>query len=382
MLLLTPFRGATMSLPTHCRVAVIPAPRSPVEVRTVVVPALKPGEVLLRVLYTEVCGTDAHLQDGLLGGVPYPLTLGHFCVGTVVATCGEVCDVNHRMVREGQAVTYFDVHGVCGICPNCRLPGPGATMRCAQRKTFGITHGLGEGLFGAWAEYVILTADTSIVSLPDGLAPETLTGGGCGLNTAVHAVALANIQPGETVVVLGVGPVGQSSIALSKIAGAGKVIAIGEPYNRREMAERMGADVTFGLDDLSSEERAGEIRHMTKGLGADVVIEAAGPTQAWLDGLDVVRFDGRFVYCGQFTDHGTVEISPHHLQRAHGVLLASSGSTVDDFVRGVELVAKHQGQYPWARLFDRVYGLDALNEGLAAVREGRVLKAVVRPWDA
>lgn len=371
-----------MSYPRFCRVAVIPAPNQPVEVRTVRVPRLKAGEVLLQVLHSEVCGTDLHLWQGLLKYVKFPFIPGHFCIGRVVAMCGEVTDVYGGIVREGQDVTYFDVHGVCGTCANCTLPGPGATMRCAHRRTYGIDHGLDEGLFGAWAEYVILTADTTIVPLPNGLSPETLTGGGCGLNTAVHAVALAKIQPGETVVVLGVGPVGQSIIALSKIAGAGKVIAIGEPYNRREMAERMGADVTLGLDGLTSQERVGEIRHMTDGLGADVVIEAAGPPQAWLDGLEIVRFDGRFVYCGQFTDHGTVQINPHVLQRTHAQVLASSGSTVADFVRGVEMVAKHQGQYPWARLFDRVFGLDQLNEGMEAVRRGDVLKAVVRPWDA
>lgn len=380
MLLLTPFRGATVSYPKHCRVAVIPAPNQPVEVRTVRVPRLKAGEVLLQVLHSEVCGTDLHLWQGLLKYVKFPFIPGHFCIGRVVAMCGEVTDVYGGIVREGQDVTYFDVHGVCGTCANCTLPGPGATMRCAHRRTYGIGHGLDEGLFGGWAEYVILTADTTIVPLPNGLSPETLTGGGCGLNTAVHAVALAKIQPGETVVVLGVGPVGQSIIALSKIAGASKVIAIGEPAIRRDMARRMGADVTIALDAVGINERVALIRQMTNDLGADVVIEAAGPTQAWLDALQCVRFDGCVVYCGQFTDHGTVLINPYDLQRTHVKLLASSGSTAADFVRGVELVAKHQGQYPWAQLFDWVYGLDQLNEGMEAVRRGDVLKAVVRPW--
>lgn len=369
-----------MTVPRTCRAAIIPNPREPVEVRQVPVPTLKSGEVLLRVLFSEVCGTDVHLHDGKLDYVHCPFIPGHFCIGEVVAQFGSVRDVYGNAVRDGQVVTYFDVHGICGKCSNCRLLGPEATMRCSKRMTYGISHQLDEGLFGGWAEYVILTADTTIVPLPDGLTPETLTGGGCGLNTAVHAVELAKIQSGDTVVVLGVGPVGQSICALAKIAGAKQVIAIGEPEIRRDFARRMGADVTIGLDGSDCDSRRAKVLELTNGLGADVVIEAAGPKQAFLDALAYVRFGGCMVFCGQFTDNGEVLLNPHLLQRTHAVLLASSGSTVYDFVQGVKLVAAHQGEYPWATLFDQVYGLDELNEALAAVRGGHVLKAVVQPW--
>src|ERR1043166_5495518 len=139
-----------------------------------------------------------------------------------------------------------------------------------------------------------------MIKLPSDLAPETFIGGGCGLVTALHAVDLAELRLGESVAVLGVGPVGQSVIALASLSGAGEIVAVGTPEARLEYARRMGATEALGLD-LPWAERMARIRTLTHGRGVDAVIEASGSPDAVSQALDLVREGGRVVICGPYT---------------------------------------------------------------------------------
>src|SRR5215212_7556036 len=97
-------------------VAVIPKPNAPVEVREVAEPELEPDSALLKVEISEVCGTDVHLQAGRLEGVPYPLIPGHVSVGQLEKIRGELFDVEGNRFREGDHVTFLDVHRTCNAC--------------------------------------------------------------------------------------------------------------------------------------------------------------------------------------------------------------------------------------------------------------------------
>ena len=93
--------------------AIMPSPGQPVEVREFPKPQLEPGGVLLDTVYSEVCGTDVHLQNGRLSGVPYPIIPGHVSVGRVAEVHGEVRDVDQIPVLPGELVTFLDVHETC-----------------------------------------------------------------------------------------------------------------------------------------------------------------------------------------------------------------------------------------------------------------------------
>src|SRR5574340_329375 len=199
---------------SEIRAAVIPSPGSPVEVRAFPRPQLEDGAALLRVTYSEVCGTDLHLQQGLLAETPYPLIPGHANVGVIEEVNGRVVDVNGRAFTGGELVTFLDVHGTCGACWFCLVAK--ATTRCPNRKVYGITYGADDGLLGGWSEFVYLKPGVRIVRLPDALSPEALIGGGCGLPTAFHAVERSDVRLADTVLIQGTGPVGLSAIALSR----------------------------------------------------------------------------------------------------------------------------------------------------------------------
>ena len=232
-------------------VAVIPQPNASVEVREVPSPELEKDSALLDVELSEVCGTDVYLQQGRLQGVPYPLVPGHVSVGRLNKIRGTILDVEGRKFREGDRVTFLDVHRTCNACWYCLVAK--ATTRCPQRKVYGITYGLDDGLCGGWAEQIYLKPGTRCIRLD---APaETFMAGGCALPTALHAVARGEISIGDTVLVLGSGPVGINAIILSLMRGALRVFCIGAPEGRLEVAREAGALAVLSFEAHSERER-------------------------------------------------------------------------------------------------------------------------------
>jgi len=360
------------------RAAVIPAAGAAVEVREFPRPELEGGAALLRTTFSEVCGTDLHLQQGLLAETPYPLIPGHANVGVIEEVRGLVRDVDGVPLEGGERVTFLDVHGTCGSCWHCLIAR--TTTRCPERKVYGITYGADGGLLGGWSELVYLRPGVRIIRLPDELSDETVIGGGCGLPTAFHAVERADILMGQSVIIQGTGPVGLSSIALARLRGVDTIIAIGAPAQRLAAAERMGADVTLDVEATSLEERAAVVADATAGRGADVVIEASGNPEAVCEGLDLARDAGTYVVVGQYTDHGDVAINPHlQINKKHLDVRGVWGIDLSHLYRCILMQRRYNDAVRWEQLITHRFDLDHANDALAAVRGGDAIKAVICP---
>ena len=356
------------------RAAVLERPGQPVAIREFEVPVLEPGAVLLRTLAAEVCGTDVHLLHGRLAGVPYPIIPGHVSVGAVEVTGGDVTDVDGRILRRGDAVTFLDVHETCHACWHCLVAK--LSTRCPSRKVYGITYSAEEGLLGGWSERIYLKPGVRIVSLPPEVTPELWIAAGCGLPTALHAVDLAVLRIGDRVVVQGAGPVGLCACAFARASGAVWVgVVEGSPV-RREAALRMGADACFAPES----DVADRVREATRGRGPDAVIEASGNPVAVRQGCEMVRDGGRYVIVGQYTDNGEVALNPHlHINRKHITVQGCWGSDLSHIYRGVEALGGLRDRFPWTSMISRRYGLDEVNQALADVEARRVVKAVIVP---
>jgi L-iditol 2-dehydrogenase len=358
--------------------AVMPAPRAPVEVREFADPALEPGSVLLRTLYSEVCGTDVHVWHGRLSGVPYPIIPGHVSVGVAERIRGEVRSVDGARIREGDRLVFFDVHRTCGRCRACAVTR--TPTRCEARRVYGITDSAADGLFGGWSEAIYLEPGVSIAALPDGVPPETYISAGCGLITAVHAVERASIVLGDSVLVQGTGAVGLSAIALARLAGAARVIAFGAPADRLELARAMGADAIADVHATTAEDRQAIVRRVTDGLGVDVAIEAAGSARAVEEALTLIRDGGRYVIAGHYTNAGPSTINVHEqINRKHLEIRGCWGSEVGHFVRALRVLEARHASIPWRAIGARTYGLHDLNQALADAEAMRLPKALVRP---
>jgi threonine dehydrogenase-like Zn-dependent dehydrogenase len=340
-------------------------------------PTLTPGSALLSTMYSEVCGTDVHIWRGRMPGVPFPVIPGHVSVGVLAAYSRKLFDIDGKPFREGDVVTFLDVHETCNHCFQCLVAKQ--TTRCPHRKVYGITYGVRDGLLGGWSEVIWIKPGVKLVRLPGELDPETFIGGGCGLVTAVHAMDRAEVQLGQSVVVLGAGPVGQSITALASLSGAGDVIVVGDPADRLDVARRMGATHTIGLE-LPPADRAAEVRRRTGGRGADIVIEAAGVPDAVPQALEMVRDGGRVVVVGQYADNGDAAINPHRqINRKHVEIRGVWGSDYSHFHRAVQLAARFGDRIPWGALVSGRYPLHRVKEALEAVERREVLKALVLP---
>jgi L-iditol 2-dehydrogenase len=359
------------------RAAVIPAPNARVEIREYAEPDLEPDSALLAVELSEVCGTDVHLRAGRLTGVPYPLIPGHVSVGRLAKIRGVMRDVDGVHLREGDRVTFLDVHRTCNSCWHCLVAK--ASTRCPQRKVYGITYGADDNLAGGWAEQVYLKPATRCVPL-GAASPELFMAGGCSLPTAVHALERAEVRLGDAVLVLGSGPVGLSSVILSRLSGAGQILCIGAPAARLTAAVAAGADATLNFQESSPAERLDWVRSCTHGRGADITIEATGSPSAVVDALRFTRDAGRVIVVGQYTDHGEVAFNPHlDLNRKHLDVRACWGSDFSHFFRAVRLMQNPTMSRAWSQLELQRYRLDDAEDALNAVARGEVIKALIDP---
>jgi L-iditol 2-dehydrogenase len=359
--------------------AVMPLPRAPIEIREYPDPDLPAGAALLRTGLSEVCGTDVHLWHGRLSGVPYPIIPGHVSTGTLERIRGPVADIRGGPLREGDRVAFFDVHRTCGRCLACTVHR--TPTRCPARRVYGITDSATEGLFGGWSQKIYLEPGVAMARLPDGVSFESYIGGGCGLLTGVHIIERARLSLGDTVVVQGAGSVGLSTAALARRAGAGQVIVIGAPADRLALATQMGADATVDLSTTTVEERRAFVLDRTRGLGADVVVEAAGSPRAFEEGLLLARNGGAYVIAGHYTNAGDSTINAHeHINRKHLEIRGCWGSEVAHFVRALGALERHADEVPWHLIGARTYGLRSLNDALQAAESFEIPKALVNPW--
>jgi threonine dehydrogenase-like Zn-dependent dehydrogenase len=358
-------------------VALIPEPHAPAELREVAEPELEENSALLEVELSEVCGTDVHLQQGRLAGVPYPLIPGHVSVGRLGKIRGRLADVDGRPFAEGDRVTFLDVHRTCNACWHCLVAH--ATTRCPKRKVYGITYGLADGLSGGWAQKIYLKPETRCIRL-NGTDAETFMAGGCALPTALHATERAGVRLGDTVLVLGSGPVGLSAVIFARMRGALRVLCIGAPAARLETARTVGAHATLDIETNDDAARARWVLEQTDGRGADVTIEATGAPVAVAQAMRYTRDAGRVCIVGQYTDHGEVSFNPHlDLNRKHLDVRGCWGSDFSHFYRGVQIMADETRSHPWSQMKLERYSLARANDALADVASGRVVKALIDP---
>lgn len=354
------------------------APQKPIELWDLPDPHLEPGSILLQTLASEVCGTDVHLWHGRLAGVPYPIVPGHVSLGRVLETRRVEHDAFGTPLQPGDVVTFYDVNEVCHRCWYClvaRQPN-----RCPHRRVYGITYSAREGPLGGWAERIYLKPGVRVLKLPDGLSPDDVIGGGCGLFTGYAAVERSTLQMADTVVVQGAGPVGLSAVAFAALRGAAQVIVIGAPAARLELARALGADLTLSITDQQPDDRLAAVRGLTGGRGADVVIEAAGNPQAVPEGFRLLRDGGTYVIAGHYTDVGNATVNFHtDVNRKHADVRGQWGTEFHHMYRALTLLAKHRERLPFARVIGGRYGLADANRALEDVEALRVTKAVITP---
>jgi threonine dehydrogenase-like Zn-dependent dehydrogenase len=235
-----------------------------------------PDGVIVAISATAICGSDLHIYHGGLGA---PGTrLGHECIGTVVEAGPAVSGV-----RVGDRVLVSAVIG-CGHCDPCRRGDP---VLCAQGATaaFGTTLELP----GAQAEFIAVpAADLFVRRIPDGVRDDDAVLLTDVLATGYLGASMADITPGATVAIFGLGPVGLMALACAQLFGPAQIFAVDLVPERLARAAAMGASPI----DATGGDAVAQIVDATKGRGVDAAIEAVGHDQTVLDAVGVLASGG------------------------------------------------------------------------------------------
>ena len=332
-------------------------------------PEPAPSEIKVAVAGTGICGSDIHEYRGgpiavpldaahPLTGEQAPVTMGHEFSGTVVAVGERVTGV-----EVGQRVAPSALQR-CGECESCRSGWP---QLCALLAFHGLSGG--GGGFAAFDTFPANLAHVLPDSVDDQLGALIEP-----LATGVHAIARGGVEDGDTVVILGGGPIGLTTL-VSALAGRASQVVVSEPNPARaKAAERLGA--TAVLDPTTTDVVAA-VRDLTGGRGADVALDAAAAPSSFDTALGSVRPRGSVVNVAVWED--TTPLQPNALLFTEVRVTGALGYTDAEFDRAIEIAAG--GTYDLASLITRRIGLDDIvGDGFARLAEstGDDIKVLVR----
>ncbi len=243
-----------------------------------------PTDAIVRIDSSTICGTDLHILKGDVPEVTPGTILGHEAVGTIVDAGDSV-----TTFAEGDRVLVSCISS----CGRCRF--------CKEGK-YGLCSGGGGWIFGhlidgLQAEYArVPFADTSLYKIPEELSDEQVLFLADILPTAYEVGVLnGRVQPGDTVAIVGAGPIGLATILTAKLYTPGRIVAIDLADSRLEKAAELGADVTI---NNGTEDAVAKVMQLTGDLGADVAIEAAGMPETFELCTDLIRPGGRVANVG------------------------------------------------------------------------------------
>ncbi len=322
------------------------------------VPQPGPDEVVVRVHSCGICGSDIHqLRDGW--GLPPGVVAGHEWSGTIAAIGDRVTSWSVGELVVGGSSPR------CGTCRRCR---EGKPSQCENRNDMTTSHS-----DGAFAEY-ILCRSAGVLRLPDGLAPRHAALAEP-LSVAMHGITRSGVQPGDTVMVFGAGPIGALSIAALLAMGVDDVTVVEPNPGRRELAAKLGAKEIVDPSELEVFPSWEPERQSTR--AAHVVLECSGHRAALEAGFSQVARGGILVMVGAGIDHPTFDINRMILNE-----LTVTGSFVYDlggFERALELLASDG--FPCELLIDPdEIALDGIRDALENLAVGRIAgKVMVAP---
>jgi threonine dehydrogenase-like Zn-dependent dehydrogenase len=315
-------------------------------IKQVPVPEIADDEVLIRVKYTGICGTDWSIFTGRYSADKLPLIPGHEFSGTV-AQVGK----RARGLAEGDRVTA-DINMSCGTCFYCRK---GQKLMCRD------FHQLGIHVDGTFAEYVKAPCE-NVHKLPDNLdflAAAFIEPVSC----VIHSSKAARVTHGSSVAVIGCG-LGILHGALAHLRGAAPVIVIGDNPRRLAVARQMGADVVLNVHEIK--DPVAEVKKLTEGRGADFVVEAVGTARTYEQAFDMVRPGGTLVAFGICAGEDTIKIRPFDLVLGEKTVASSCAGVGPDWPDAIALLA--YGHVKPQSMFSMIVPLEELESALNQLR--------------
>lgn len=363
-----------MSLPTTTRAAVLTTHGEPLEIQHLPLPAPEPGAVVVRIGCATLCGTDIEIWSGKMSfpGM-LPMVLGHEMVGEIVAAGEGAQDALGRELKIGDRIGWSE--STCGQCYGCvvlREP-----VHCSRRG-YGFLQRSDVPPYATagLADHAYVTPGSAKLLLPETVKDTWASMAGCAAKTVLRAFErTGRIRPGATIAIQGSGALGIFAAAVARIAGAGKVITIGAPASRLELARRFGADEVV---DIAEGDVAQRVLELTGGRGADHVFDFAGAPSIGPDAIGMAATRGTVTIVGSTGPVG----DPFPLSAIMGKELTVVGSLngdIADYARAIDFFAAFADRFAWDDLFSAPVGLAEASAKIAAMDRLTEVKAVIDP---
>lgn len=333
-----------------------------IEIQEVEAPRPGPGEVLLRMRAAAVCGTDVRIYTRGQANVVPPHITGHEICGEIAAL-GAGVD-GHEIGRRVTSVTSVG----CGACPMCEQ---GWTNMCPEARH------IGYHFPGAFAEQMIVPAPAvaqgAIIPAPDHLADEVVALVEP-LSCVVNGQEPLHVGDGDTVVVIGAGPIGVMHLLLARASGAGRVIVVEVQPRRLETAGTFEPDA---LIDGAETDAVEEVGRLTDGRGADVVIVACGVKAAAQQAMSIAGMKGRISFFAGFPkDDPAIALDANAIHYRELAVHGAFASNRPQFVRAMALAAERSAELE--QVVTHRFPLEQLVDAIETTRRGEGLKSVIR----
>ena len=344
-----------------------PGPRAGLVVEQVPVPDVGPDEVLVAVEAASICGTDLHIwewDEWSQQRINPPLTVGHEFAGTVVKVGRDV-----RLVSVGDYVSA-ESHVTCGMCFQCRT---GQAHMCPRTRILGVDRD------GCFAEYVALPESVIWQNDRSKLPPEIATLQES-FGNAVFAT-LAHELAGQSVGVLGCGPIGLFSTGIAKASGASSVMAVDINDYRLSLAKQMGADETFNPKTSGSDgDIADWLITVNGGFGVDVLLEMSGAPSAIDAAFRGVRNGGRVTLFGIPSSPVRIDVAESMIFKNLTVLALNGRRIFDTWYKTRWLL--ESSVVDLRPLITREMDLEDVEEAMRLLSSGEAGKIIIRPKGA
>ncbi len=328
------------------------------------VPEINENEALVKVIYAGVCGTDNRIYKGTKK-IHGPVIIGHEFSGVIARVGRDVAGFS-----EGDRVTAYPTI-TCGRCYACRA---GNRNICVNRKTIGYE------MNGAFAEYVRIPAEAitngNLLHVPDGIDDKAAAISEP-ITAAYHGIERAKIAEGDTVVIIGAGPIGLFHVLFAKLKKAKTIVSVEPNPEKRKLAGSLGA--TLALDPNSGDIKR-SIMNATSDEGADSVILDVGIPSLVAESLAYLKKGGTYVLFAGCPEGARITIDPNVIHYRELNLTGSSAATPDIQNHVLELIAK--GQFKADDFISEVVPLGDWKKAIEMKGQYIGIKVLIDPWAA
>ncbi|MGC4037621.1 MAG: zinc-binding dehydrogenase [Chitinophagaceae bacterium] len=339
----------------------------PFEFVTKEVPLLKTGEILVKTIYTTLCGSDIHTYCGRRMEPPH-VVLGHEIVGDIIwiDPSHSRKDFNGESIAIGDRITW----SIFAVPEGIEAPRPDMPQKSTPLFKYGHVSSEGNNVFnGGLADYCIIQSNTALIKLSPAVPVKVAATISCAHSTVMGGVRVAGDISGKKVLVIGAGLLGLSCVAMCREAGAYWIGLADIDQNRLIWGKKFGTDDEYVITGDNNFQIDHEV---------DIVFDMTGNANAMRMGIDLLSIGGIAVWIGAVYPGKPVEIDAQKIVRKMLQIRGLYNYNYDDFVNATAFIESNHDKYPFEALVEEEYTLDKVEEAFAYATDKKPVRVGVK----